>query len=310
MINMPQNLSPVLTEVARNYRPAGARYLFHGRGHFFPGLEFFNLLQIGSVLLMQTYIPTEKEWVTALLARLQQDFPSFHVGVWKKQDQRGQEEIIFGERPRLVVAEEFGLRFQCDLWGKQNIGIFLDMALARQWVREQAAGKKVLNLFAYTCAFSVAAIAGGASKVVNLDLSKTALAIGRKNHQLNGHDVSGREVSFFAHDCLTSLNTHGKKEQFDLVIVDPPSFQAGSFNFRQDYPKILRKLNKLMPAGSFLLACLNYPGASRDNFQEMLLAHAPRLENLQEVAVASEMREMPGQGALKVLAGTFSGNHR
>ena len=81
-------------------------------------------------------------------------------------------EWLSGEPLETWDIVENGLRFRLDLGRNQNTGLFLDMRLGRRWVQEQAAGRRVLNLFAYTCGFSVAAIAGGASQVVNLDMAR------------------------------------------------------------------------------------------------------------------------------------------
>src|SRR3546814_21000772 len=101
------------------------------------------------------------------------------------------------------------------------------MRYVRRWVQEQAQGKRVLNLFAYTCGFSVAAIAGGAEHVVNLDMASAALTRGRENHRLNGHDLS--RVSFLGHELFKSWGKVRKLGPYDLIIIDPPSFQQGSF---------------------------------------------------------------------------------
>ncbi|MEG0637343.1 MAG: class I SAM-dependent methyltransferase, partial [Pseudomonas sp.] len=123
---------------------------------------------------------------------------------------------LLGEPCETRVIDEDGLRYQLDLGVKQNTGLFLDMRYGRRWVREQAPGKRVLNLFAYTCGFSVAAIAGGAQQVVNLDMARSALSRGRDNHRLNGHDL-GR-VGFLGHELFKSWGKVRKSGPYDLVI--------------------------------------------------------------------------------------------
>ena len=152
---------------------------------------------------------------------------------------------------------ESGLTYRLDLGRNQNNGLFLDMRYGRDWVREHAAGKRVLNLFAYTCGFSVAAIAGGAEFVVNLDMAKAALSRGRDNHHLNNHDL--KKVSFLGHELFKSWGKVRKMGPYDLIIIDPPSFQKGSFALTKDYQKILRRLPELLTADGVVLACVNDP---------------------------------------------------
>ncbi|MGB2035164.1 MAG: class I SAM-dependent methyltransferase, partial [Pseudomonadales bacterium] len=89
-------------------------------------------------------------------------------------------EVRRGALPETAWAEEAGLRYRLDFQRGQNLGFFADMAPGRAWLRERAEGKRVLNLFSFTCAFSVAALAGGAHSVVNIDLSRPALALGQR----------------------------------------------------------------------------------------------------------------------------------
>ncbi len=105
-------------------------------------------------------------------------------------------EVVIGDLNSSPVVVENGIRYQLDVGRNQNFGLFLDMRYGRDWVKERSKDKKVLNLFSYTCGFSLAAIAGGAKQVVNLDMAKASLNKGRQNHRLNEHDTS--KVSFFS----------------------------------------------------------------------------------------------------------------
>jgi 23S rRNA (cytosine1962-C5)-methyltransferase len=197
------------------------------------------------------------------------------------------------------VVSEDGLRYQLDLGRKQNAGLFLDMRLGRRWVREQAAGQTVLNLFAYTCGFSVAALAGGAARVVNLDMARAALSRGRDNHRLNGHDLS--RVEFLDHDLFKSWGRVGRGGPYGLVIVDPPSFQKGSFELRRDYPRILRRLPGLLAPGGQVLACLNDPALGPGFLIEAMAAEAPALRFVQRLDNPPEFADRDPDAALKAL---------
>jgi 23S rRNA (cytosine1962-C5)-methyltransferase len=133
-------------------------------------------------------------------------------------------------------------------------------------------GKRVLNLFAYSCVFSVVAIVAGAEVVINVDMSSSALHLGRRNHQING--LAKERSLFLAENILKSWGRIKRRGPYDLVIIDPPSYQPGSFIAEKDYTKIIRRLPELMPQGGLVLACLNAPelsdGYLKDLFQEQL----------------------------------------
>src|SRR5207248_9319272 len=101
-----------------------------------------------------------------------------------------------------------------------SVGLYLDAREVRAWVREHAAGKLALNCFSYTCGYAVAALAGGARRVVNVDISRRVLDWGAENAELNGQAVSRRD--YIAGDVFEWLDRFAKKgEVFDLVILDP-----------------------------------------------------------------------------------------
>jgi 23S rRNA (cytosine1962-C5)-methyltransferase len=196
-------------------------------------------------------------------------------------------------------VHEDGLAYLIEPGRAQNSGFFLDMREGRRWVREQAQGKRVLNLFAYTCAFSVAALAGGAASVVNLDMASPALARGRDNHRANGHDLGA--VRFLAHDVFKSWGKVGRHGPYDLIVMDPPSFQRGSFILSRDYPRVLRKLPSLLAPGGQVLACLNDPALPEAFLREAMAREAPSLAFVKRLANPAEFADADLQAALKVL---------
>jgi 23S rRNA (cytosine1962-C5)-methyltransferase len=119
------------------------------------------------------------------------------------------------------VVQEAGLQFLVNLSDYLDTGLFLDHRLTRQMVREEAAGKRVLNLFCYTGSFSVHAFAGGASEVVSVDLSKTYLAWAEKNMQLNFPDFAKHRI---VHADVLQYLKEVPSHSFDLIVMDPPTF--------------------------------------------------------------------------------------
>lgn len=120
------------------------------------------------------------------------------------------------------AVQEQGLQFLVNMTDYLDTGLFLDHRITRQMVREQSAGKRVLNLFAYTGSFSVYAAAGEAQSVTTVDLSKTYLAWAEQNFSLNQLDLNGK-YQFIHADVKQYLKTI-PPNSFDLIIIDPPTF--------------------------------------------------------------------------------------
>lgn len=215
--------------------PEETRRLFHGRGRCWPGLEQLTVDWMQGVVLVSLFKepePTQLEALKQLLMEITAS-PEWHTSgaqrllLQHRYLPQSTTEWLLGEAIDEWTLTEGGLRYRVDLGKKQNNGLFLDMRYGRDWVRANAQGKRVLNLFAYTCGFSVAAIAGGAEHVVNLDMSRAALSRGRDNHRLNGHDLS--KVSFLGHDLFKSWGKVINTGPYDLVIIDPLPFRKAAF---------------------------------------------------------------------------------
>lgn len=175
------------------------------------------------------------------------------------------------------------------------------MAAGRRWVREHLGpvpGARVLNLFAYTCAFSVVALQAGAGQVVNLDMSPGALAIGQLNHRLNGLD---KRASFLAHDLFKSWGKVSRGGPYDLVIMDPPSYQNGSFVATKDYARLLRRLPELLAPGGHALLCLNAPELGPAFIQDQMATEAPGLHFVQRLPNPPVFADVDEARSLKVL---------
>ncbi len=128
----------------------------------------------------------------------------------------------YEEEQHEFVVEENGLKFQVNLSDYLDTGLFLDHRVTRQRVREECAGKKVLNLFAYTGSFSVYAAAGGATEVVTVDLSNTYIDWAKRNFELNEFSDPSK-YQFIQADVLQWLSSI-PAEHFDIIVMDPPTF--------------------------------------------------------------------------------------
>jgi 23S rRNA (cytosine1962-C5)-methyltransferase len=207
--------------------------------------------------------------------------------------------------PEPHVVTEQGARFRVHVLKGQNHGLFLDMAEGRRWVRAYAEagvdanpGLKVLNLFAYTCAFSVVARLAGARQVVNVDMGHGAIAIGQQNHQLNGITTG---ASFLPHDVFTTWGKITRGGPYGLVIVDPPSYQKGSFVATKDYARLMRRLPDLLRRGGHALLCLNAPELGVAFLQEQMQALVPELVFVERVANPKVFADVSEERSLKVL---------
>lgn len=283
------------------------RRLFHGRGQTFQGLEQITADWVGKQLIVTLFKPVEDEFNQALKLGLTELFASdvwqsaggIGIGLQHRYQYGAPFETIAGEIKENTIGIENGLKYQLVLGKNQNMGIFLDMRLGRQWVQERSQGKRVLNLFAYTCGFSVAAKAGGADQVVNVDMAKGALSRGRDNHRLNEHDMS--DVTFMGYDIFRSWGKITKYGPYDLVIIDPPSFQKGSFALTKDYKRILRKLPTLLNEGGEVFACVNSPVVSEDFLIDSMAEEAPELRFVERLANPEEFADVDEQASLKVM---------
>ena len=143
--------------------------------------------------------------------------------------------------PMETVVEEAGMKFAMDFAAGYSAGLFIDQRANRAFVRRVGV-KRLLNTFSYTCSFSVAAALGGAL-TTSVDLSKKSLDRGRENFALNGVDPEARH-RFYADDVLDVLPRLARKgEQFDAIVLDPPTFSRGNkgrrFQVEHDFEQLL-----------------------------------------------------------------------
>lgn len=275
--------------------------LLHGRGRCFEGLEFVNVDFFQPVLLVVLYKEPPENWLNEFVGFMQGKLSAqlSCVLVQRRYLPNAPSEIALGVLPEQTFARRGELLFNLHLNAQQNSGFFLDMETGRQWIENNAAGKRVLNLFAYTCAFSVVAVSAGAEKVVNVDMSSPALNLGRANHQLN--NIPKVKAEFVAENILKSWSRVKKPGPYDVVIIDPPSYQKGSFIAEKDYAKVIRRLPELMPQGGLVLACLNAPELSDGFLKVQFAEQLPQAEFIERLAAHSDFPDVDPAQQLKLL---------
>ncbi len=280
--------------------PADAQRLFHGRGGRFPGCEHLALDAFPPVLLLTAFKPLDEVALAAVGQALAARFGGALAWVYQRRGEGAETRIMAGAVPEPHVVTEAGTRYLVHLLRGQNHGLFLDMAEGRRWVREHVKpGAKVLNLFAYSCAFSVVALQAGAAEVVNVDMASGALATGRSNHELNGVKAGAK---FLAHDIFNSWGKLTRGGPYDLVVCDPPSFQKGSFVATKDYARLVRRLPALLAPGGQALLCLNAPELAEAFLRDVVAEHAPELTFVERVANPPVFDDVSPDRSLKVLA--------
>ncbi len=132
--------------------------------------------------------------------------------------------LAHGTLPAEVLLVEDGLAYRVDVVAGQKTGFFLDQRDSRATVRALAAGRETLNVFCYTGGFTLAALAGGATRVLSIDSSADAVAMGRENLARNPA-LDASRAEWQEADAFAALRTlRDKAASFDLVVLDPPKF--------------------------------------------------------------------------------------
>ncbi len=250
----------------------------NAEGDFLPGLV---VDRYGEVLALQaTTEGTERArplWLPALLAR----FPGATIVQKNDLPSRAAEglptadELLAGPSlPSQAAFRERGLAFVADVAGGQKTGFFLDQRENRELVRRLAPGRRVLNLFSYSGAFGVAALAGGAAFVTHVDASAPALDLARENHRRNGQE----SAEFVVADVFSDLRARAASgESWDLIVTDPPAFAKRRGEVERacrGYKDVNRLALKLLAPGGFLLACSCSGPVDADLFQKVLFSAA------------------------------------
>jgi len=291
--------------------------VFHGRGGVFSGCEHITLDWFPPVFLLTSY---NQELSTLELADIQAEVEKCSISYFAAmEDARTTEidpaldstnlvyqfrsstnatsKILKGSIPKPHIVTENGMKFLVKLDRSRNPGIFLDMANGRQWMKQSAMGKRVLNLFAYTCGFSIAALSGGAEAVVNVDMVDGTLKTGQQNHELNNL----RGARFLAHDIFKSWGKIRKLGPYDIVVADPPSYQKNSFVAKQDYRKLVRRIPDLLMEGGEVLLCLNAPELDTQWLETIVREEAPSLLFVERLANPASFPAADVERSLKVL---------
>ena len=174
-----------------------------------------------------------------------------------RERQRGKQQYEAQDQSKsFFVVNEGPARFWINLKDYLDTGLFLDHRPIRQFIRENAAGKRFLNLFCYTASASVHAALGGAASTLSIDLSNTYLDWARRNFLLNS--IGGKKHRLKKADCIEYLSS--KYEKFDLIFLDPPTFSnskssSNVLDIQKDHGSLIRNaMNKLEKDGLLIFS--------------------------------------------------------
>ena len=291
---------------------------FHGRGGMFPGCEHLTLDLFPPVCLLTSHlIELQPDELDVIGTALEERLSKIREGR-SDNDENLELNWIYQHRPKGTLPAtttllkgqgppdkhfvvENGMKFYVRLLHAQNHGLFVDMANGRNWVKQNSLNKNVLNLFAYTCGFSVAALLGGASQVINIDMAKGPLKLGQQNHDLNGLVGQEQAARFLPHDIFKSWGKIKRLGPYDMIIADPPSFQRKSFVATKDYIKLIRRLPDLLSPDGVAVLCLNAPELGTEWLKEQVVMAAPSLSYVDRIANPSTFPAKDVERSLKVI---------
>ena len=297
--------------VAERYDPdqRDGRRLLHGRGHTIVGLEQVTVDHFPPYLIVGLYRDAAHEGqdvVRSLAEALAEACCGVEgVAVQRRDGRRTVSEVVFGDVPERMLVSENGLKFWVQPLANQNVGLFLDMAPLRKRLASSCEGQRVLNLFAYTCSLSVAALAGGAERVVSNDMSRPAIAVGEENHQANAQDL--RAVRMVPHNLFKSWWKIRQLGPYDVVVIDPPTNQRGSFVAEKNYGQVLKRLPEFCNPGARVFACLNSPFHNVDFLPGLVARWCPQLSLVERMKNSPDFPDVDEDRALKVFEYRFSG---
>lgn len=243
--------------------------LCHGWAEGFPGLE---VDRYGDALMLtcKTAAANRVDEIVAAVDAHRR-FPLVVA-----RSRRDGTRVLRGELPESpIIVREHGLRFLVEPGRPANPGLFLDARPARAWIRANAGGRRVLNLFAFTGSLGVAAAVGGAREVIHVDSVRHALDMCRANHALNEVPVDERSlarINVYQH----LRKGQASRQKFDAVIVDPPPLAEHALRTdrtpgERGILALAPLVTRMMAPGGWVLFFLHHGDKSRDQLEREVI---------------------------------------
>lgn len=297
--------------------------LLHGAAEGVPGL---TVDRYGDILLVQTWGSALDDDVPERLAETANAALGVELtAVWNHRAKGAGPYSAWHDPPLQAhyTGQEHGLSFDVRPRhrGKDPL-LFVDFRVGRRRVRQASAGASVLNLFAYTCGIGIAAKAGGAASVLNVDFAASALEVGRTNAELNDVEEGFEQLHFDALPVLRALAGLGvkdrrggrrlprppvSKQEFDLVVLDPPRWarsKYGAVDVVRDYQSLFKPAVLATKSGGKLLATNHVPGVDRSDWVASLKRCAAKagrpLGDVELLSVDEDVPSFDGDHPLKL----------
>lgn len=249
-----------------NLEGTNAYRVVNGEGDGLPGL---TVERYDEYLMVQLYAASWERYLPMIIKALQSIFnpqgiyekfrPQKTRELEKKGSKRYSRLLCGTAAPAVYPVLENDLTFQVTLAEGLNTGLFMDQRENRRDLMTRVAGKTVLNLFAYTGAFSVAAAMAGASKVTTVDVSSHYLDWARQNFGLNR--LNPKRHQFIAGDCFEVLAQMSEQQRYDVILMDPPSFSTttkNKFTTSGGTSRLITLALKLLEPGGLLITSSNH----------------------------------------------------
>lgn len=261
--------------------------VFNGEGD---GLGGVTVDFYADYLVVSWYNQTIYHLKDNILASLKQVYPNMRGIVEKNRFKEAKQESqwVLGEKPaEPLLVQENGVTYATYLDEGYMTGIFLDQKEVRGRLLENSAGKRVLNMFSYTGAFSVAAAVGGASETTSVDLAQRSLAKTKEQFEVNGLAVESQKIIVM--DTFDYFRYAARKQlTYDVIVLDPPSFARNkkkTFSVLKDYDRLIEDSVPLLAKKGTIIASTNAANFPKKKFQQMIE------QTLQKQQVSYQLQE-------------------
>jgi 23S rRNA (cytosine1962-C5)-methyltransferase len=285
--------------------------LFHNYG---------SIVRLKGAVTSQNHYSDAPEQATFLIQETQgfyqHHLPWLKAGIIKARNAKSAVEkrgrILFGtDLDRKIKEHNFW--YAIDLTLNQDASFYLDTGNLRKWIIENVKGKTVLNAFAYTGSLGVAALAGGASRVVQLDRNRLFLNVAKESYSLNNFPIHKQD--FIASDFFTQVAKFKRTgERFDCVFIDPPFFSTsprGTVDQINESERLINKVRPLINDGGYLVAINNALYVSGREYMQTLesLCEDGYLKIKELIPVPDDFTGYPETGIGKPITDPAPFNH-
>jgi 23S rRNA (cytosine1962-C5)-methyltransferase len=297
-------LAVALRKEHHDLEETNAYRLVNGEGDGLPGL---TVDRYADYLMVQIYCAGWRKHLKLVTQALEELLAP--AGIYEKtrpqntreleaeSDTKKYGRLLAGQpAPEPLLVLENGLSYQVSLERGLNTGLFLDQRKNRRDLSRRLQGKRFLNLFSYTGAFSVAAAAAGASLVTSVDASPGYMELARANFSLNR--INPKRHEFLVGDCLAQLDELARQDKvYDVILMDPPSFSTTSksrFTTRGGTSDLVAAALKLLKSGGLLITSSNHQKVDlADYLKELRRGALQAGHSLQVIALSGQPEDFP-----------------